>query len=163
MKASTRRWVSLSALGLLALDLGALAIAAPRARGWLESARASSLVRAGATAVTDLERVSSRGVEDAGLALLTHFARRSGRAYALLLRATPPAEVRLPVRGLAPIGPIEALEPIPVEAGIPEVPAVPEVPGCPLSTCPQRDKMPDKTSGSSAIGLPISALRVTVE
>ena len=160
MKASTRRWVSLSALGLLALDLGAFAIAAPRAKGWLEGARASRLARAGAAALRDLERVGSRGAEDAGLALLTHFTRRSGRAYALILRATPSTPASLPVRSLAPLAPLEVLEPIPFEAS---VPAVPEVPSCPLSTCPRHDQAPSKALGSSAIGLPTSALRVTVE
>ena len=47
MTARTRKWVVLSALGLLSLDLALAAVAVPKARGWLESARSSARVRAG--------------------------------------------------------------------------------------------------------------------
>lgn len=53
MTARTRKWVVLSALGLLSLDLALVAVAAPKARGWLESARGSALVRAGTNALRD--------------------------------------------------------------------------------------------------------------
>jgi hypothetical protein len=45
MTARTRTWVVLSALGLLSLDLALVAVAAPMARGWLDRARTSALVR----------------------------------------------------------------------------------------------------------------------
>jgi hypothetical protein len=177
MKASTRRWVTLSALGLLALDLGAFAIAAPRARGWIESARSSGLARAGATAVRDLERLGSRGVEDAGFALLTHFTRRSGSAYAFILRSTGPSGIRAQVQRQVRIARVVRLERIERLEGLsvqctemigPVSPASATEPACPLSSCPnsacpKRAAEPGTGGAPSSIGLPTSALRLTVE
>ena len=158
MNTSTRRWVSLSALSLLALDLGAFAIAAPRARAWAEHARASGLLRAGVAAVRDLERVSARGAENAGFALLTHFARRSGRAYAFILHATPPAGMRDHTRTFA-----RRTRMVMVESRCVQAEAMVGPSSCPLSTCPRHDASSGTVPGSSAIGLPTSALRITVE
>lgn len=158
MKASTRRWVSRSALLLLALDLGAFAIAAPHARGWVERVRTSSLLRAGATAVRDLEQTSTRGAENAGLALLTRFTRHSGRAYAFILRATPPVGMRHPAPSCPQYPRIVMVETRCVGAD-----GAAEPSSCPLSTCPKGGPAPSTASRSSALGLPTSALGVTVE
>jgi len=161
MKASTRRWVTLSALGLLALDLGTLVIAAPRASGWLERARASSLVRAGAAAVRNLERVGSRGVGEASYALLTHVMPRSGGATAFIVDATPALMAREAAATVAPCAEAAALDSgCPASAACPVGPACPACPASPA--CPKAGT-PARAAGTSTIGLPISALGVTVD
>jgi hypothetical protein len=168
MKASTRRWLSLSALGLLALDLGAFAIAAPRARGWLESARSSTLLRAGVTAVRDLERWSTGGAQDAGLAALTHLSRRSGNACTFVVRSARPVRVLAQERGQLRMVRFMELEERSAELVGPMVPLSATEPvcpssSCPNSTCPKRAAEPNTGGTPSAIGLPTSALRITVE
>ena len=158
MKASTRRWMSLSALGLLALDLGAFAVAAPHARGWFERVQTSGVLRTGALAVRNLERAGTRGAEQAGFALLTHFTRRSGRAYAFILGATPPAMTGAQAPSCPRGTRIVMVEAQRLETGASDGPA-----SCPLSSCPGQGAAPESAPGSSAIGLPTSALRVTVE
>jgi hypothetical protein len=177
MKASTRRWVMLSALGLLALDLGTLVIAAPRAQDWLGRARASSLVRAGAAAVRNLERAGSRGVEEASYALLTRVMQRSGGAYAFIVDATPAMVARTRAHGCTRavrVVSVEAVEAATVapcaeaaaSAALPDGPAPAACPACPA--CPSSPACPKagtraRAAGTSTIGLPISALGVTVD
>jgi hypothetical protein len=171
MKASTRRWVTLSALGLLALDLGVFAIAVPRARGWLESARSSSLVRAGAIAVRDLERLGTRRVDEPGFALLPRFTGRSGYTYAFVLRPARLAEVRAEERArlaMTRVVRLRTIETRCVELAAPEIASSAAESTCPLSSCPQstcpkRASDAGTTGGSPAIGLPTSALRLTIE
>ena len=171
MNASTRKWVSLSALGLLALDLGAFAIAAPRAHGWLERARTSNLIQSGAAALRSLERLGTRGAGNAGYALLTRFAHRSSSAYTFILGATPPGGMRAHERtcarrnapAYARSTDVVIVESTPVETVAPAIESDCPLSTCPLTNCPKRAVAPSTAAASSASGLPTSALRLTIE
>ena len=87
MTRRTRMWLSLSVLGMLVLDLAALAVAAPYARAWLTGDRAAAVARAGAIAVRGIERAGTRGVEGVASALSIHPAPRGRSDDMLFLRA----------------------------------------------------------------------------
>ena len=186
MTARTRKWVMLSALGLLSLDLVVVAVAAPRARGWLESARGSALVRTGAIALRDLAAPGARGIGNVSAALLTRFTHRSTTVYALVLRATPSEAARQAGRAEAQQARHEARRVMIEEryirtlatdysascptSGCP-VSACPTTVSCPVSACPvtgcpssPKTPAPQGASArSSATGLPFSVLGVTIE
>lgn len=172
MTARTRKWAVLSALCLLSLDLALVAVAAPRARGWLESARGSALVRAGTIAARDLVAPGTRGVENRTAALLTRFTHRSTNVYALILRATPRAAARtaaLRARETRLVM-IERRTVRTLTADCPSICPTSSCPlsscpsmGCPSSSCPKASTPVVGTSRSSATGLPISVLGVTME
>lgn len=163
MTARTRRWVVLSALGLLSLDLALVAVAAPRAREWLESARASALVRAGTTALRDLGGPGARGVENLGAANLTRFTHRGAGVYAFILSATP----RGAAHAAAVLAPREArcliVEARCERAMAADCPSNCPTPSCLSSGCPKNSAPQGTTSRSSATGLPTSMLGVTLE
>jgi hypothetical protein len=163
MTARTRKWVVLSALCLLSLDLALVAVAAPRARGWLESARTSALARAG-----------TRGVENLSGALLARFTHRSTGVYAFILRTTPreaaraaavqaPREASWVMVATPSVRAVEAMEAM--EADCPSIGPTPSCPSssCPSSNCPKTAAPKGAVSGSSATGLPISMLGMTLE
>lgn len=153
MKASTRRWVSLSALSLLVLDLGAIAAVGPQARGWLERARTSSVLRAGAIVARGFGHAGTRGLGHATFALLTRFTQRSGSVYAFILSATP---------AVASCG-HDASRPRPARKVMVEMRCVRAAAAeCPWS-CPKGGAAPSTATGSSGIGLPIPALGMTLE
>jgi hypothetical protein len=176
MTARTRKWVVLSALCLLSLDLALVAVAAPKAWGWLESGRGSALARAGA-----------RQVENLSGALLTRVTHRNSSVYAFIVRSTPHETPLHVVRMVEVKVPREAERVAEEQATrearwmVVETPAVPEVPDCPafcstprcpMSSCPSsscpasscpKTSAPKSASSGSATGLPISMLGMTLE
>ena len=173
MTARTRKWAVLSALCLLALDLAFVAAAAPRARGWLQSARGSALVRAGTIALRDLGAPGVRGVENLSAALLTRFTHRGTNVYALIVRATPRADARpaaMQARHEARGVMFEKREVRTLAADCMSSCPTSSCPssscpttGCASSSCPKTSAPEGTSSRSSATGLPISVLGVTME
>jgi hypothetical protein len=168
MTARTRKWAVLSALCLLSLDLALVAVAAPRARGWLESARGSALVRAGTIALRDLGAPGERGLEKLSATLLTRFTHRSTNVYAIILRATPREAARA-----AAVQARREARCVMIEKRVVCTMATDGASDCPLSSCPTagcassglpKGSEPEgPASRSSATGLPISVLGVTME
>ena len=182
MTARTRKWVVLSALCLLSLDLVVVAVAAPRARGWLESARGSALVRAGTIALRDVGVPGTRGLQNLSAALLTRFTHRSTTVYALVLRATPRefARERATARQVRQGARRVMIEERYIRALATDVSTSCPTSSCPVSTCPTtvscpvsacpvtgcpKTPAPEGTGSTrtSATGLPFSVLGVTIE
>jgi len=186
MKARTRKWVVLSALALLSLDFALVAVAVPRAQGWLESARASALVRAGTAAWRGLENPAARGVADFNASLLTRFTHRSTSVYAIVLQATPhrvPREAAVRVAREAGVRAAREARWVMVETRCERATAAevasgtiaPECPSsscpssscpsssCPSSSCPKTSTPRGTASGPSTTGLPTSMMGITLE
>lgn len=177
MTARTRKWVMLSALCLLSLDLALVAVAAPRAWGWLQGARTSALARAGTIALRDLQGRGEWRVEN--LSGRASYRRADIRAF--IVRANPCAAARAAARAAAmreeaswvivatpsvpSVPEVEAIEAVEVTPDCPSVCRTPSCPlsSCPTTTCPKSAASKGAVSGSSATGLPISMLGMTLE
>lgn len=163
MTARTSKWLMLSALCLLSLDLTLAAVAAPRAPGLLERARTSALARAGAATLRGLEGPGRRAVGNLGARLLAHVTQRGTGVYAFIVRATPGSALdgRRGTRLLM----IETRCIRSVTADGPSGPAAAMCPltRCPLPGCPKQAPSRGTTSGAPETGLPISLLGVTLE
>jgi hypothetical protein len=168
MTARTRKWVVLSVLCLMSLDLALVAVAAPRARGWLESARTSALVRAGTSALRNLEGPGARGVANLSASLVSRFTRRSTSVYAFVLRATPRGVAGEAARQARPEARWVIVETRCDRALAVDCRSSCATPNCPSSSCsssncPKHTAAQGTSSGSPTTALPISMLGMTLE
>jgi hypothetical protein len=172
MKARAWKWVILSALTLVALDVAGLAMVAPHARELLAGPRARAVVHAGALALRNIELASF----EAGAGLLA----RGGGAHercVLLERVTSDGRTctmttrcvhvdRAARRAVDTASEmLPALEAVPAieTPAAPAAPTCPACPACPKGSCPYSGTKATQSPGSASVGLPLSRFMTTIE
>jgi len=171
MKARAWKWVILSALTLMALDVAGLTLVAPHARELLVGPRARAVVHAGALALRNIELASleagagwlARGTGAHERCTMTErVISVGGKSCTMRTRCIRVDPAMTTETEALPV--LEAVPAITPEApAAPAAPACPACPACPRRSCPHSVSRQVQVPGSATVGLPLSRFMTTIE